>query len=254
MTWRNVQWGGILAMMVTVLGGGGRAEAAPGKPVLNRINQVAARSELGLTVSVSNTADGAVLLSATTGDLSIRKTVYADGRYLALIEQGRDRVAFASSEGRLTVTYGSKSLTLSSDQDDQQPARVRGLLVSSPALRVFRRLVAELEATGDVTPEILSLRITGAIVSQVDGDDGAVRRLGRELRAKFGAGMRKARLRASCWDAYQALVVQAANQMEECMGQFGVYNPMRQVCAFVWTLQVESAWFSFLGCSAVPIR
>src|SRR5262249_31070778 len=99
----------------------------------------------------------------------------------------------------------------------------------------------------------LSLRVTGAIVSQVDGDDGAVRRLGRELRSKFGSNMKRVRLRESCWDSYQALVVRAAGQMEQCMGQFGVANPMRQLCAFVWTLQVESAWFSFLGCSAIPV-
>jgi hypothetical protein len=49
-------------------------------------------------------------------------------------------------------------------------------------------------------------------------------------------------------------VVRAAAQMEQCMGQFGVWNPMRQVCAGVWTLQVESAWFSFLGCSAIPLK
>jgi hypothetical protein len=149
------------------------------------------------------------------------------------------------------VTYGSKSLTLSADQDDQQPARVRALIVSSPALRQFRRLAAQLEASGDVTPEILGLRVTGAVVSEVDGDEGAVRRLSRELRAKFTANMKRVRLRASCYDSYQDLVVRAAAQMEQCMGQFSVWNPMRQVCAGVWTLQVESAWFSFLSCSAI---
>ena len=78
--------------------------------------------------------------------------------------------------------------------------------------------------------------------------------MSRELRAKFSANVKKVRLRASCYDSYQALVVQAAAQMEQCMGQFGVWNPMRQVCAGVWTLQVESAWFSFLSCSAIPLK
>lgn len=242
-------------MMMAMLGGGTAAAetagqvgaATPFKP----IKQVSARAELGLTVSVSSTNDGALLLSATAGDLSFRKVVYADGRYQAQIEQGRDRIAFGGSEGRMVVTYGSKSFTLSADQDDQQPARVRALIVSSPALRQFRRLAAQLEATGDVTPEILGLRVTGAVVSEIDGDEGAVRRLSRELRAKFTANVRRVRLRASCYDSYQDLVVRAAAQMEQCMGQFSVWNPMRQVCAGVWTLQVESAWFSFLSCSAI---
>jgi len=240
-------------MLVTTMGGVGMASAAEA-PVFKKVAQVAARPELGLTVAVSSTADGGLLLSATAGDLSFRKVVYADGHYQAQIEQARDRVAIAGSEGRITVTYGSKSLTLSADQDEQQPSRVRALLVSSPALRLFRRLTAELEASGDTSPEVLGLRVTGAVVSQIDGDDGAVRRLGRELRMKFSAGFKKARLRASCYDAYQDLVVRAAAQMEQCMGQFSVWNPMRQVCAGVWTLQVESAWFSFLSCSAIPLK
>lgn len=258
MTRRTIEVGGFVAMMVAMLGGGAAAAGGPApgsaSAQFTPIRQVAGRPELGLTVSVSSTNDGGLLLSATAGELSFRKVVYADGRYQAQIEQGRDRIAFAGSEGRVTVTYGSRSLTLSADQDDRQPGRVRALIVSSPALRQFRRLVAQLEATGDVSPEVLGLRVTGAVVSEVDGDEGAVRRLSRELRAKFTANMRKVRLRTSCYDSYQALVVQAANQMEECMGQFGVWNPMRQVCAAVWTLQVESAWFSFLSCSAIPLK
>jgi hypothetical protein len=249
--------GGVVtkAMIVAMLGGGTAAARTPAQgpaPLpLKPIKQVSGRAELGLTVGVSTASDGAMLLSATAGDLSFRKVVYADGRFQAQIEQGRDRIAFAGSEGRMVVTYGSRSLTLSADQDDQQPARVRALIVSSPALRQFRRLAAQLEATGDVTPEILGLRVTGAVVSEVDGDEGAVRRLSRELRAKFSANVKMVRLPSSCYDTYQALVVQSAAQLEQCMGQFGVWNPMRQVCAGVWTLQVESAWFSFLSCSAI---
>ena len=260
MTRRMFQLGGVVtkAMILATLGGGAASARTPaqGSPQmpLQPVKQVSGRAELGLTVSVSTTNDGGMLLSATAVDLSFRKVVYADGRYQAQIEQGRDRIAFAGSAGRLVVTYGSKSLTLSADQDDQQPARVRALIVSSPALRQFRRLVAQLEATGDVSPEMLGLRVTGAVVSEIDGDEGAVRRLSRELRAKFSANVKKVRLRASCYDAYQDLVVRAAAQMEQCMGQFSVWNPMRQVCAGVWTLQVESAWFSFLSCSAIPLK
>jgi hypothetical protein len=254
------QLGGVVtqAMIVAIVGGGTAAARTPaqGLPPMHvkPIKQVSGRAELGLTVSVSSTDDDGVLLSATAGDLVFRKVVYADGRDHAQIEQGRDRIAFAGSAGRQVVTYGSRSLTLSADQDDQQPARVRALIVSSPALRQFRRLIAQLEATGDVSPEILGLRVTGAVVSEVDGDEGAVRRLSRELRTRFSASMKEVRLRASCYDSYQALVVQAAAQMEQCMGQFSVWNPMRQVCAGVWTLQVESAWFSFLSCSAIPLK
>src|SRR4029079_18482086 len=178
MTRRMFQLGGVVtqAMIVAIVGGGTAAARTPaqGLPPMHvkPIKQVSGRAELGLTVSVSSTDDGGVLLSATAGDLSFRKVVYADGRYHAQIEQGRDRIAFAGSAGRQVVTYGSRSLTLSADQDDQQPARVRALIVSSPALRQFRRLVAQLEATGDVSPEILGLRVTGAVGGENDGGGG----------------------------------------------------------------------------------
>jgi hypothetical protein len=243
-------------MLVTAFGGGTAvAGSASTPPSLTRVSRMTAgRADLGLTVTVSTAQDDGLVVSATAGELSFRKTVYPDGRFQAQIEQGRDRVALAGSEGRLTVTYGSRSLTLSADQDAQQSGRVRELLVSSPALRLFRRLTAELEASGDTSPEILGLRLTGALVGEIDGDDGAVRRLSRELMTKFGGHTRKVRVRASCYDSYQALVLQASYQLEQCLGQFGLFNPMRQLCPFVWTLQVESAWFSFLGCSAVPLK
>jgi hypothetical protein len=145
MTRRMFQLGAVVteAMIVAMLGGATAAartpaEESPQMP-LKPVKQVSGRAELGLTVSVSSTNDGGMLLSATAIDLSFRKVVYADGRYQAQIEQGRDRIAFSGSAGRTVVTYGSKSLTLSSDQDEQQPARVRALIVSSPALREFRR-------------------------------------------------------------------------------------------------------------------
>lgn len=249
-------------MLVTGLGGTAAAARRPtDEGGLIRTHRVAGvRADLGLTISVSTTADGSLLLSAAAGDLAFRKVVYPDGRFHVQIDQGRDRIALAGSEGRVTVTYGSHSLTLApTDQDDeQQGRRVRELLVTAPALRLFRRLNAELEASGDISPEVLGVRLTGALVAEIDGDEGAVRRLGRELTTKFGAKVRSAstqgQYQSSCWESYQRQVVQFSYQLEQCLGQFGLFNPVRQACPFVWTLQVESAWFSLLGCSAVPLK
>jgi hypothetical protein len=49
-------------------------------------------------------------------------------------------------------------------------------------------------------------------------------------------------------------VLQASYQLESCIASFAVYNPLRQVCAAVWILQIESAWFQFLSCSAIPLK
>lgn len=260
MTRGMIQLGATLAMLVTVLGGAAAArETAPPTNGMVRVHRLSgARDDLGLTVSVSATTDGSLLLSATAGDLAVRKVVYPDGRFHVQIEQGRDRVALTGAVGRVSVTYGSRSLTLTPDRDDdQQGRRVRELLAASPSLRLFRRLNAELEASGDITPEMLGLRLTGALVAEIDGDEGAVRRLSRELMAKYGANMKRAstlgQYPPSCWDIYTQQVTKASYQLEQCLGQFGLFNPMRQLCPFYWTLQVESFWFSLLGCSAVPL-
>src|SRR6266516_229387 len=129
MTRRTTVLGGFVAMLITALGGG-TATAAPASaaPSLTRVGRMTAgRAELGLTGTVSAAQDDGLVVSATAGELSFRKTVYPDGRFQVQIEQGRDRVALAGSEGRLTATYGSRSLTLSAEQDAQQSGRVREL-------------------------------------------------------------------------------------------------------------------------------
>src|ERR1051325_11679091 len=102
MTRGFVCFGGTVAMLVSMMGA---AAEAGGAHALKASRTTAGRAELGLTVSVNAGVDGSLLLSATAGDLTFRKAVYPDGRFHAQIEQGRDRVALAGSEGRLTITY-----------------------------------------------------------------------------------------------------------------------------------------------------
>ena len=43
-------------------------------------------------------------------------------------------------------------------------------------------------------------------------------------------------------EAYQAGVTKAATDLETCLESFFFFNPMRQVCSFVWVRQVERLW------------
>jgi hypothetical protein len=130
---------------------------------------------------------------------------------------------------------------------------MKGLLASSTAVRAFRTLANALEETGSDAPERMGVRLTGALVGQLDGDLGAVRRLSRELRAKYAGPERRVALRADCWAIYQAAVVKAASDYEQCLNPFSYWNPMRQACSFVWVVQVEGLWFAYLSCSSFPL-
>jgi hypothetical protein len=243
---------------VLVIAAAGGATAGP--DVQPRpIRAVQSDAELGLTTSTAVASDGAFVVSAQAAGLTIDKRVYGDGRFDVRIALGqRDRVVIAADAEGISVSAGhEKTVRLNPAVDnghEEKGRRVRGWLASSGAVARFRQLVDALERRGARDPEALSLRATGALVAELLGDPGAARRFGQAV-AGSGATLRKVQqYTQSCWDVYQRLVLQASYQLESCIASFAVYNPLRQVCAAVWILQVESAWFQFLSCSAIPLK
>lgn len=257
--WR-MSIGGVVMMLVTATGGLARAgEPDAGTSAAARGKARLARPELGLAVAVSATADGGYLLSASAGELAFRKVVYDDGRFHVQIERGQDRMALSGEPGQIHVTHGTRSLSLNpADVDEKQARRVRALLMNAPVVAQFRRLIAELEDSEELSIEMLGLRLTGALVAELDGDEGAGRRLKRALIRELGVRVQQVRAQSSyspdCWSIYTQLVLKASYDLERCLNSFYVMNPIRHLCTFYWTLQVESAWFALLGCSAVPLK
>lgn len=254
--------GGVVMMLVTATGGLARAgePETEATPAVKGARVRLAKPELGLALAVSPTTDGGYLLSASAGDLVFRKVVYADGRFHVQIERGQDRMALSGEPGRIHVTHGTQSLSLNpAEVDEKQARRVRALLMNAPVVAQFRRLIAELEDSEELSVEILGLRLTGALVAELDGDEGAGRRLKRALIRELGVRVKQARTQSStygpdCWAIYTQLVLKASYDLERCLNSFYTMNPIRHLCTFYWTLQVESAWFSLLGCSAVPLK
>ena len=175
---------------------------------------------------------------------------------------------------------------------EEQLWRVRQLLLGSTAIRGLRTLATVLDESGSQSPEKLALRFTGALVAQLDGEEGAARRLSRDLVASYGgpqrrdvnpglgdlatfvaprdpqpnarrelgrraprassadAAGRESRARATsldCWRRYQAGVLKIANTFEASLSSFSFVNPMRLVCSFVFLMQVEGLWFTYLS-------
>jgi hypothetical protein len=217
--------------------------------------------ELGLSAGITMEADGGLAVTATAGDLTMRKQVYADGRFVVRVAtRGEDRLLISGTSNGLRVGYGSETaVDLRAEHDseyDGKARRVRGWLARSDAVQRFRQINEALERQEAMSPEALSVRVTGALLSELLGDPGASQRLSRSLTGKFLHRLRKvqAGYTPSCWDTYQRLVVAAASALESCLASFAVYNPLRNACALVWTLQVESAWFQFLSCSSFPMK
>jgi hypothetical protein len=217
--------------------------------------------ELGLSAGVTLENDGALVVTATAGDLTVRKQVYADGRFVVRVAtRGDDRLLISGAGDGLRISYGGEgAVNLQADRDvdyDSKAGRVLGWLARSTAVQRFRQINDVLERQDAVSPEALSLRVTGALLAELLGDPGAAHRLGRSITSRLGPRLRKAQAAhtTSCWDTYQRLVVSAANALESCLASFAVYNPLRNGCAFIWTLQVESAWFQFLSCSSFPVK
>ena len=223
------------------------------------IRAVQNEAELGLTATTMAAADGAVVVSAQAAGLTVDKRVYSDGRFDVRIAIGRnDRLVIAADADGISVATAREATVRLNPAGDAgyevKMQRVRGWLAASAAVGRFRQLVDALDRRGARDPEALSLRATGALVAELLGDPGAARRFGQSV-AGSGAGLRRVQqYTQSCWDVYQRLVLQASYQLESCIASFAVYNPLRQVCAAVWILQVESAWFQFLSCSAIPLK
>ncbi len=255
------RWCVVVGVMATVVASAGGTTAMPGSTALRPVRLVQDLPELGLSAGVTMEADGALAVTATAGDLTVRKQVYADGRFVVRVAtRGEDRLLISGGGNGLRVAYGSEgTVELRADHDleyEGNARRVRGWLARSEAVQRYRQIAGVLDQQDAASPEAVSLRVTGALLAELLGDPGAAQRLSRSLSATLGSRLRKAQAghTTSCWDTYQRLVMSAASALESCLNSFAVYNPLRQVCVFVWTLQVESAWFQFLACSSFPVK
>lgn len=197
---------------------------------------------------VSRTVDGNALLSATWGGLAFRKDIRADGSFHALLDQGRDRLALCGSTLGLHLTYGSRSVTVRpADESDAGRRRARELLLAAPVAQVFRRLGGDLEEIGALHPEACGVRVTVALLAEIDGDESAVRRLARSVMAHertLTASTRPGdRGLAADARAFAERIVRASVDLEQRVMRSANWDPSRAAAALDWALQMEAATF-----------
>jgi hypothetical protein len=248
-----------VVMTVLLTGWSGQAVASPaGAAAGGAIGAVSPARHSGEEIGyrLSREDRGGILLSVASGDLVTRKTVQADGRSDVVITRNNDAVSIVATRLTIVVTRGTQSLTVNvNGGHDKQLARVRALLLGSAATRALRTLATLLEESGTDAPERMGLRLTGALIGQLDGDEGAVRRLSRELQARYGPRTRRTRnARVDGWAIFQAGVTKACADLETCLESCCSVHSMRQVSSFVWLYHVERLWFAYLACSSARLH
>ena len=201
-------------------------------------------------ISFTLTRDRGSVRLAAAGAFSMQKTVMPDGSTDATVECSGDVVSIAATHVAVVVTRGNRSVTVNvNGGHDAQLDRVRSLLLGSPAARAVRTLATVLEESAVDAPERTGMRLTGALLAQIDGDEGAVRRMSRELQARYARSVRRpiGARPGTPVDAYQAGVIKAAADLETCLESFFFYNPMRHVCSLVSARQVERLWYALIA-------
>jgi hypothetical protein len=215
-------------------------------------------AQANATFFFSVARDGAVRMTMKAGDLDVEKTVYADGRFRLVLQAGNDRMSVVLGPGLLEVQRGNRRVRLDVGQtSDDDWLRVKTLLAGSRALRLLRTLAFNLEPATLRTPAGTAVMSSDAVLGFLEGDVAAVARLGQQMRAARQARIRTVAFEEEekdCYKKYEALVVEAADEYDACRHSFYWWDPRQEACIFVWTLQAESAWFQFLGCSAVPLK
>lgn len=229
-------------------GGGGWAERVGTTPLRHPSGEV--------RYDVVRVEDGSVVLSATSADFVVRKTVRPGGRTEVIVERNGDVLSVVALRAVIVVTRGQRSVTVNvNGGHEEQLARVRAMLVDSTASRALRTLATVLEESGSEAPEKMGIRLTGALVGQMDGDEGAVRRLSRDLQAHDTGPLRRTRKTSvDCWARFRAGVMKASSDLECSLDPFSFVNPMRQVCSFLWVHEVERLWIRCLSGSREQVE
>lgn len=192
-----------------------------------------------------------IVVTVVSPEICMRKSVRSNGQVRVEMDRGSDRIAISTEGTVVAVTRGARTAKLDvSSVREVDLLRLRSLLVDSPAVRAFRILATAVDETETDTAERMSLRLAGTLTSQFDGDQGAIRRLSRELHARYGSRVRRVGRRIpDDWFAYKRGVVRACAELQLNVAALNCWNPARNACALTWLLQVEAAWYAYVAAS-----
>lgn len=207
----------------------------------------------GLRATTTPHPSGGLRISAMADGIDVQKTVFANGEFSVTLRSGKDLVTAEGNGARVQISRGGRTVVF----DLNQPAadtsnRASILLAGSPALRAFRVAKSRMSPEARRSPQGVAMEIIDVLLSVAQGDPTAPDRfrpveLGPDVLRVANAGV-------SCYEEWRAEVQAAWNEYESCYHDFSWWSGGREVCAFLWTIQVEAAWFKMWGCAAFPFN
>jgi hypothetical protein len=219
-------------------------------------SQQDARAQASFTTKF--TPEGRAQLVARAGELVVEKTVAPDGGFVIAFRMGDDEVRIALRLAGVDVVRGQTALHLEFGQsDDADFLKVKELLAGSKALRAHRVLAANLEPKTLATPAGVGTLLTDAFLAVLDGDASSVERLTERVTKRIQARLKRVRREdedPGCYEKWEAEVMRAWYSYVVCMYSYSVWNPLKEACTVRYFVWIESAWWSFISCSAFPIR
>jgi hypothetical protein len=216
------------------------------------IVDVGTGAELKLTARTG----GALRASLTWSELDVSKVVQPGGDFHVRVASGQDILVLVRTGSSLRVTRGGQTAVLQMDRTGEEDLDlVQTVLAGSRAARAFRRVHRQLSQESRESAPGVALDNLDILLGILQGDPGVVERRAPTRRE---AGVRLSRvscgLDASCYSEYEGEVTQAWDDFARCCDDVKWYPFLQEVCAFTWLLRVESAWFSFIGCSSIPLK
>jgi hypothetical protein len=217
------------------------AQARPSRP-----------GDRDVVFSGTTTTDGAIVVEGRGGDLAFSKKVHQDGSFTLDIEAPHDKVTVGFSAHAVTIRRGRKSVTLAIGEGREEDLdKARRLVADSRAVRLLRTAAAAAVDRGDDGAASVALVAGDALVGFLSGDIGAPGRAAKHIARRGRGRVRTVSQQQDCYRLWEQNVVIASYDWEACANDFSVWNPIRNLCALRWLIQVESYWFSFIACSGL---
>jgi hypothetical protein len=116
-------------------------------------------------------------------------------------------------------------------------------------VQLLRSAGAEFEAGEEDSAATVAILLSDSLVGALTGDVGAPRRVARRLARHAATKARTAGVRPiTCYYQWEQTMLWAFMDFEECVL---IQNIWAAWCSLRWTIQAESAWFSFIACSGL---
>ncbi len=207
----------------------------------------------GADLRLTRLPSGALRVEIDGHNLEVRKTLHANGDFDLALRSDNDRIAVVRRGSQVRVSRRDRAIDLGTEalgEDDLD--QLQQMLAGSAAVRRFRAMKSMLAPTTKGTGLAIAVDVIDMMLAVLKGESPTLPSPATPPAMSAMVNMEDGG--PTCYDTWQGEVVSAWGDYEGCINSFSWYNPYREVCAFVWVLRVESAWFRFVGCSSIPMK